>query len=113
MALTAAEAIDTTNEVFGSHPGFRALHAKGIVATAVFRPAPEAAALSRAAHLQGPDVPATVRFSNGSGDPRHLDYAPDPRRVTDGIQCSADPVLNFRPRAYSESIARLTTQDAP
>ena len=79
MALTPAEAIDTTTEVFGSHPGFRALHAKGIVATAVFRPTADAPALSRAAHLQGPDVAATVRFSNGSGDPRHPDYAPDPR----------------------------------
>ena len=79
MTLTPAEAIDTTTEVFGSHPGFRALHAKGIVATALFRPTAEGPALSRAAHLQGPEVPATVRFSNGSGDPRHPDYAPDPR----------------------------------
>jgi len=79
VALTAAEAIDTTTEVFGAHPGFRALHAKGIVATGVFRPTVEAATLSRAAHLQGPDVPATVRFSNGSGDPHHPDFAPDPR----------------------------------
>lgn len=79
MALTATEAIDTTTEVFGADPGFRALHAKGIVATGVFGPTAEAAALSRAAHLQGPDVPATGRFSNGSGDPRHPDFAPDPR----------------------------------
>lgn len=79
MAVTAAEAIDTTTQAFGSHPGFRALHAKGIVATAVFRPTAEAATLSRAAQLAGPDVPATVRFSNGSGNPRHPDFAPDPR----------------------------------
>ena len=30
----------------------------------------------------------------------------DPSRVTDGIECSDDPVLRFRPRAYSESIRR-------
>ena len=54
MAVTAAEAIDTTTQAFGSHPGFRALHAKGIVATAVFRPTAEAATLSRAAHIAGP-----------------------------------------------------------
>ncbi len=30
----------------------------------------------------------------------------DPTRVTDGIECSEDPVLRFRPRAYSESVAR-------
>lgn len=79
MALSPAEAIDTANEVFGAHRGFRALHAKGIVASAVFKPTVEAPRLSRAAHLQGPDVRATVRFSNGAGNPYHPDFAPDPR----------------------------------
>ena len=32
----------------------------------------------------------------------------DPSRVTDGIECSDDPVLRFRPGAYSESIKRRT-----
>jgi catalase len=32
----------------------------------------------------------------------------DPARVTDGIEPSADPVLQFRPKAYSESVARRT-----
>jgi catalase len=32
----------------------------------------------------------------------------DPARVTDGIELSDDPVLQFRPRAYSESVARRT-----
>ena len=35
----------------------------------------------------------------------------DPTRVTDGIECSTNPVLNFRPRAYSESVARRTSGD--
>jgi catalase len=30
----------------------------------------------------------------------------DPTRVTDGIELSADPILRFRPRAYSVSVAR-------
>ena len=30
----------------------------------------------------------------------------DPTRVTDGIECSDDPVLRFRPIAYSESVTR-------
>jgi catalase len=33
----------------------------------------------------------------------------DPTRVTDGIECSDDPVLLFRPKAYSESVARRTS----
>ena len=32
----------------------------------------------------------------------------DPTRVTDGIECSEDPILKFRPHAYSESVARRT-----
>ncbi len=79
MTLTPAAAIDTTTRVFGAHPGFRALHAKGTVATGTFTPTAEAAGWSRAAHLSGPEVPVTVRFSNGSGNPRHPDWAPDPR----------------------------------
>ena len=32
----------------------------------------------------------------------------DPTRVTDGIELSDDPVLRFRPQAYSASVARRT-----
>lgn len=33
----------------------------------------------------------------------------DPTRVTDGIECSNDPVLQFRQQAYSESVAQRTS----
>jgi catalase len=33
----------------------------------------------------------------------------DPTRVTDGIELTDDPVLLFRPKAYSESVARRTS----
>lgn len=33
----------------------------------------------------------------------------DPGRVTDGIELSNDPVLQFRPRAYTESVSRRTS----
>src|SRR5436853_2191253 len=79
MALTPDQAIDAAGEVFGRHPRFRALHAKGVVLTGTFCPTAEAASLTRAAHMQGPDLLVTVRFSNGSGDPDHPDWAPDPR----------------------------------
>lgn len=58
---------------FGHHPGYRATHSKGIVAHGTFIAAPEAARLSRAAHLQGQPVPVTVRFSNFSGVPQTPD----------------------------------------
>ncbi len=37
----------------------------------------------------------------------------DPTRVTDGIEPSADPILLFRPRAYSASVTRRTGAPAP
>jgi catalase len=79
VAPRPADAIDAVQRIFGRHPGYRALHAKGVVLTGDFSPTAEAATLTRAAHLQGPGVPVTVRFSNGSGNPKHPDWAPDPR----------------------------------
>ncbi len=77
--LTPEQALDVINERFGRHAGYRALHAKGILCTGTFTATPEGARLTRAAHMQGEPVQATVRFSNGSGDPDSPDYAPDVR----------------------------------
>jgi len=61
------------NAIYGEHPGRRALHAKGIWCNGSFTATPEAAALSRATHLQGEPVTTLIRFSNGSGDPESHD----------------------------------------
>ena len=79
MVLTPQEATAAEHAAFGRHPGYRALHAKGTVLAGTFAAAPEAARLSRAAHLQGEPVPVTARLSNGSGNPRVPDAAPDVR----------------------------------
>jgi catalase len=71
----AEDAINAMNEVTGRHPGFRAAHAKGTIWSGTFTATPESARLTRAAHMQGDPVRATVRFSNGSGDPGTPDYA--------------------------------------
>ncbi len=79
MAISPQQAIDDVAEVFGRHQGYRALHAKGVVLSGTFTALPGPAALSRALFLSREPVPATVRFSNGSGDPDRPDWAPDPR----------------------------------
>lgn len=79
MAITSEHAIDTVNEVFGRHPGFRALHAKGTLCKGTFTATPEAARLTRAAHMQGESLRSNVRLSNGSGNPGHPDFNPDVR----------------------------------
>ena len=71
--------VDALGEVFGRHPGRRAVHAKGVLCSGTFAATPEAAELTRAAHMQGQPVRATVRFSNASGNPDEPDYARDGR----------------------------------
>jgi catalase len=72
-------ALDIINARFGRHPGYRGLHAKGILAKGTFTATPEAARLTRAQHMQGEPVPVTARLSNGSGDPNLPDYGPEVR----------------------------------
>jgi catalase len=87
---TPEDAIEAIDGKFGVHAGRRALHAKGSVYSGTFTATPEAAALTRAAHMQGDPIAVTARFSNGAGDPSQPDYAPDVRglavtfHLTDG-----------------------------
>jgi catalase len=84
--ITPEDAIDTFNAAFGRHPGYRALHAKGIFCKGSFTASPEAAGLTRAAHMQGQPVETSVRLSNGTGDPGQPDYAPDVRGMATSFQ---------------------------
>ncbi len=64
-----AQLVEAMRALAGSHPGFRPVHAKGIVCSGTFRGAPDALRVSRALHLQGQAVPTVLRFSNASGNP--------------------------------------------
>ena len=75
----AEQVVDAINAISGAHAGHRAAHARGTLCAGRFAATPEAAALTRAAHMQGEYVPATVRFSNGGGDPGIPDYATEGR----------------------------------
>ncbi len=68
-ATVVAQLVETMRALAGPHPGFRPVHAKGIVCSGTFRASAGARAVSRALHLQGQAVPTVVRFSNSSGDP--------------------------------------------
>ncbi|HZC89820.1 MAG TPA: catalase, partial [Mycobacterium sp.] len=71
--------MDAIRHAGGAQPGYRALHAKGKLYRGSFTATPEAGQLSRAAHLNGSTVPALVRFSSGSGNPKQPDNAPGVR----------------------------------
>jgi len=69
--------VQALNQVAGGpHPGYRANHAKGIMVSGRFVPAPEAAAFSRAAHFSR-SVPVLVRFSDATGVPTMPDADPN------------------------------------
>ena len=61
----------------GNKPGYRLIHAKGIVCQGTFAATKEAAKLSRAEHFGGTAVPVTVRFSEAPPDPAISDISPD------------------------------------
>jgi len=63
--------------IFGVHPGFRVAHAKGVLLTGTFYPAPEAQLLTKAPHITRTSTPVTVRFSNSTGLPELPDSVPD------------------------------------
>ena len=123
MTVTPAQAVDAANELFGSHPGYRALHAKGILCRGTFTATAEAGRLTRAAHMQaGQPVPVTARLSNGAGKPDSADYAPDPRGMAvklylpDGsrtdIVAQTSPRFPVRtPEAFVELLQKLADQD--
>jgi catalase len=67
---------DTMVQVHGVKPGYRVVHAKGIVCQGMFMPSKEAAMFSKAAHFQG-TVPVTIRLSDGNPDPIIPDNTPN------------------------------------
>ena len=71
--------VDAANDLYGSHAGSRALHAKGTWCAGTFTATAEAGELTRAAHFQGEPTPALIRFSNASGDPESDDWQRDSR----------------------------------
>lgn len=65
----AEEIVSKIRRILGDYPKYRALHADGRLYRGVFKANDKAATFTRATHLQGDDVPVTVRFSKGGGDP--------------------------------------------
>ena len=70
------EIVDALGDLHGVHPGYRAVHAKGVFCRGTFTAAPQARELTRAAHMQGEPVDVLARFSNGSGNPEDAGHLP-------------------------------------
>jgi catalase len=93
-----AQIVTTMRMLAGPHPGFRPVHAKGLVCTGKFQASPDARRMSRAPHLQGQSVPAIIRLSNSAGDPAVHDGLANGRSLSVKFQLpdgkSADILAN-------------------
>jgi catalase len=76
-AALATDLLDALDRLAGGvHPGFRPVHARGLMYSGTFTPSPGAAQLTRAPHAVRPTTPITVRFSLAAGSPTVSDNAP-------------------------------------
>jgi catalase len=90
--------VDAMRTLAGPHPGFRPVHAKGLVCSGTFRASAEAPRVTRAPHFAGPATPTIVRFANSNGNPDVHDGAPNVRSMAVKFQLadgkSADILAN-------------------
>jgi catalase len=113
-----AQLVEAMRARAGSHPGFRPVHAKGIVCSGTFRGAPQARGVSRALHLQGQAVSTVMRFSNASGNPDVHDGLANTRalavkfQLPDGKNADilANSIEGFPARTPEEFLAFLRAQ---
>ena len=77
IVALANDLLPQFDQLFGLHPGFRPAHAKGLMLTGTFRPAPKAQSLTRAPHILRESTPVTARFSNSTGLPQIPDNVAD------------------------------------
>jgi catalase len=71
LSLEALQALD---DLSGLHPGFRPVHAKGILLSGAFTPSAGVGTLTNAPHVSRPSIPMAARFSDFAGVPTVPDY---------------------------------------
>ncbi|HJR89079.1 MAG TPA: catalase family peroxidase [Aeromicrobium sp.] len=108
--VTPEEAVASFEQRFGSHDGHRRLHAKGWLYRGSFRATPAATALTSAAVFSGETIPVVARVSNGGGNPKHPDWAPDVRGLAVKFSTGAttfDIVAQTAPRFPVRTLDRM------
>jgi catalase len=124
LIALSEDLIKAFDAVFGVHPGMRPTHAKGALLTGTFQPSAEAAALTRAPHMNRESTPVTARFSDFTGIPLIPDTDPNaaPRGLavrfhlaerihTDIIGHSANGFPTRTGQEFLEFLRALATSD--
>jgi catalase len=80
-AADPEDMINALNGMFGSHKGYRAVHAKGFCGAGTLTATPEAAEYTKASLFDGHAVPTMFRFSLAPGNPEVSDLEQAPRSL--------------------------------
>jgi catalase len=98
--------VDAMRTLAGPHPGFRPVHAKGLVCSGTFRGSADGPRMSRAPHFAGQAVPVTVRFANANGNPGVHDGAPNVRSMAVKFQLPGDKSADILANSVEGFVAR-------
>src|SRR5437870_12977295 len=110
--------VEAMRALAGPHPGFRPVHARGLVCSGAFRASADASRVSRAPHFTGQSVATTVRFANSNGNPDVHDGVPNVRSIAVKFQLAdgknadilANSVEGFIARTPEELLEFLRAQ---
>lgn len=98
--------VDAMRTLAGPHPGFRPVHAKGLVCSGTFRPSADAPRVTRAPHFAGQLVPTVIRFANSNGNPEVHDGAPNVRSMAVKFQLAGDKSADILANSVEGFVAR-------
>jgi hypothetical protein len=72
--LLGRDALQAFDNLFGLHPGYRPVHAKGILLSGTFAPSSSIRTLTRGPHVSRPLIPIALRISDFTGIPAIPDH---------------------------------------
>ena len=98
--------VEAMRTLAGPHPGFRPVHAKGVVCSGTFRASSDAPRVSRAPHFIGQSVPTIVRFANSNGNPDVHDGVPNVRSIAVKFQLSDGKSADILANSVEGFVAR-------
>src|SRR5436309_15108383 len=102
--------VEAMRTLAGPHPGFRPVHAKGLVCSGAFRASADASRVSRAPHFTGQSVATTVRFANSNGNPDVHDGVPNVRSMAVKFQLSDGKSADILANSVEGFIARTPAE---
>ncbi|PYN19212.1 MAG: catalase [Candidatus Rokuibacteriota bacterium] len=98
--------VEAMRTLAGPHPGFRPVHAKGLVCSGTFHASADAPRVTRAPHFTGQPVPTIVRFANANGKPDVHDGVPNVRSMAVKFQLSNGKSADILANSVEGFIAR-------